>query len=338
MLENTNVVGNDTQTNTSLQEKAVRLLRRLLGERTMILGLLVLTVSIALSLLTPAFLSSRNLTVVVTGMTYDLLMALGMTIVLLLWGIDLSVGSVLGLTAVVTTMMLQQGLPIPAAIAIGLGVSALCGALNGYFVAYLKIAPFIVTLGMMSVARGIATVLTSGYFVTGLPDTYKAIGQGQLFDIPYMVYFALLVVLVMHYLLRNWRPLKEAFFIGTNPEAARLSGIRVGMITMSGYIFCSMMAGVAAIFMTSRLSMGSNQFGLQAELEAIAAAVIGGASLRGGTGSILGTTLAVFLLALINNGFVLLRGSPNWQNVIMGAILVIAIMIDAIRTRGHERE
>ncbi len=306
---------------------------RLLQNRSVILALLILVISIALSILTPAFLSSRNLTFVITGMTYDLLLALGMTIVLLLWGIDLSVGSVLGLTAVVTTMLLQDGVSIPLAIGAGLGVSALCGATNGFFVAYLKIAPFIVTLGMMSVARGIATVLTSGYFVSGLPDAYKAIGQGRLFNVPYMVYFALVVVVILAFLLRNWRPLREAFYIGTNPEAARLAGIRVALITLGGYVFCSMMAGTAAIFMTSRLSMGFFQFGLGAELKAIAAAVIGGASLRGGTGSIFGATLAVFLLALINNGFVLLQGSPNAQNVIMGGILVIAIMIDAYRRR-----
>lgn len=314
------------------------LLFNLLQDRPVILGLLILVIAAILSVLTPAFLSSRNLTFVVTGMTYDLLMALGMTVVLMLWGIDLSVGSVLGLTAVVTTLMLQDGVSIPIAISIGIGVSALCGAINGFFVAYLKIAPFIVTLGMMSVARGIATVLTQGYFVSGLPESYKAIGQGSLFDIPYMVYFALAVVLILSYLLHNWRPIREAFYIGTNPEAARLSGIRVAMITLGGYVFCSVMAGTAAIFMTSRLSMGFFQFGLTAELTAIAAAVIGGASLRGGTGSIWGTTLAVLLLALINNGFVLLQGSPSWKNVIMGSILVIAIMLDAYRRRKEARE
>ncbi len=313
-------------------------LGNLLRERTVILALLILVISVILSLLTPAFLSNRNLTFVVTGMTYDLLMALGMTIVLLLWGIDLSVGSILGLTAVITTLLLQAGVGIPLAIAGGISVSALCGAVNGFFIAYLKIAPFIVTLGMMSIARGIATVLTSGYFVSGLPDAFKEIGQGRLFDIPYMVYFAFIVVLILSYLLRNWRPLKEAFYIGTNPEAARLSGIRVARITLAGYVFCSVMAGIAAIFMTSRLSMGFFQFGLGAELRAIAAAVIGGASLRGGSGSIWGTTLAVLLLALINNGFVLLQGSPNWQNVIMGSILVVAITIDAYRRRKEARE
>lgn len=310
----------------------------LLQNRTVILGLLILVIAAILSVLTPAFLSSRNLTFVVTGMTYDLLMALGMTVVLMLWGIDLSVGSVLGLTAVVTTLLLQDGVSIPLAIGIGIGVSAFCGAVNGFFIAYLKIAPFIVTLGMMSVARGIATVLTSGYFVSGLPESYRVIGQGELFEIPYMVYFALGIVLLLSYLLHNWRPMREAFYIGTNPEAARLSGMRVALITLAGYVFCSMMAGAAAIFMTSRLSMGFFQFGLQAELKAIAAAVIGGASLRGGAGSIWGTTLAVLLLALINNGFVLLQGSPNWQNVIMGGILVVAIMLDAYRRRKEARE
>lgn len=311
----------------------------LLGERTVILALLVIAVGIILNFLKPGvFFHHRNLTAVATGMTYDLLMAVGMTIVLLLWGIDLSVGSVLGLTGVITTMMLQDGVSIPLAIMIGISVAALCGAINGFFVAYFKIAPFIVTLGMLSVARGIATVLTQGYFVTSLPEGFQAVGNERLFGVPYMVFFALSVVLIMHYLLRNWRPLREAFYIGTNPEAARLSGISVAPIILGGYIFCSVMAGIAAIFMTSRLAMGSAQFGLGAELKAIAAAVIGGASLRGGVGSVLGTLFAVLLLALINNGFVLLQGSPNWQNIIMGAILVIAIAIDAYRSRKEARE
>lgn len=310
----------------------------LFQHRSTLLALLIVIISIALTNQTPYFFTQRNLTFVATGMTYDLLLAIGMTIVLILGGIDLSVGSILGLTGVVTTMMLQDGLSIPLSIAIGLGVALLCGATSGFIVAYLKIAPFIATLGTMAVARGIATVLTSGYFVSGLPKGYLKIGQGRYQDIPYMVYFGIGVTLLLAYLLQNWKPLKEAFYIGTNPVAARLSGIRVAIITMAGFTFSGFMAGIAAIFMTSRLAMGFFQFGLQMELKAIAAAVIGGASLTGGSGSIVGTFLAVLLLAIINNGFILLKGSPNWQNVIMGAILVVAIIVDAYRRRKEERE
>lgn len=311
---------------------------RIFQHRSTLLALLIIVIGFGLSNLTPYFLTQRNLTFIATGMTYDLLLAIGMTIVLILGGIDLSVGSILGLTGVVTTMMLQDGLSIPVSIAIGLGVAVLCGATNGFIVAYLKIAPFIVTLGMMAIARGIATVLTSGYFVSGLPKPYLEIGQGKFQDIPYMVFFGIGVTVLLAFLLQNWKPLKEAFYIGTNPVAARLSGIRVGIIIMAGFTFSGLMAGFAAVFMTSRLAMGFFQFGLQMELKAIAAAVIGGASLTGGSGSIVGTFLAVLLLAIINNGFVLLKGSPNWQNVIMGAILVVAIIVDAYRRRREVRE
>lgn len=313
-------------------------LGRLFKSRTVMLALLTFVLAAALSILSPQFLTQTNLTSIATVMIYDLLLATGMTLVLVLGGIDLSVGSILGLTAVVTTMLLQDGASIPLAILAGLTLAAVCGAINGFGVAYLKIAPFVVTLGMMSIARGIATVLTSGYFVSGLPEAYLTIGQGTFLRIPYPVYFVLATLLIMHFLLRNWRPLHQSYYIGNNPAAARLSGIRVARITFFGFVISGLMAGIAAIFMTSRLAMGFFQFGLGSELTAIAASVIGGASMTGGTGNILGTFFGVLLLALINNGFVLLQGSPNWQNVVSGAILVTALIVDAYRRRKEERE
>ena len=229
-------------------------------------------------------------------------------------------------------------MPTLVAVPLGLSLSVLLGTINGVFVSRLRLAPFIVTLGMMSVARGIATVLTSGYFVSNLPRDYVQIGQGTLFDIPYPVIIVIPILIGFDYLLKNWKPLNSAFYIGNNEQAARLSGINVARITTAGYAISGLMAGLAAIFMTSRLAMGFFQFGLGAELRAIAAAVIGGASLAGGTGSILGTFLGVLLLAIINNGFVLLNGSPSWQSVVSGAILVIAIMVDAFSRRHESRE
>lgn len=311
---------------------------KILKSRTTALALLIFVLSAALSVLSPYFLTTTNLTTVATGMIYDLLLASGMTLVLILGGIDLSVGSILGLTAVVTTMSLQSGVSIPVAIVIGLGVGIVCGAINGFGVAYLKIAPFIVTLGTMSIARGIATVLTSGYFVSNLPPEYLAIGQGTLFGIPYPVFFVLLVLIVFHLLLKNWKPLNQSYYVGNNPIAARLSGIRVTRLLFFGFVISGLMSAISAIFMTSRLAMGFFQFGLGSELTAIAAAVIGGASLNGGSGNILGTFLGVLLLAIINNGFVLLNGSPNWQNVVSGAILVTALIVDAYRRRKEERD
>ena len=311
---------------------------RLFRGRVTALALLSLALGAVLSVLSPYFLTSQNLTTIAIGMMYDLLLACGMTLVLVLGGIDLSVGSIVGLTAVLTTMALQSGVSIPIAIVLGLCAAMLCGAINGFGVAYLKLAPFVVTLGMMSIARGIATVLTSGYFVSNLPEGYLNIGQGTLWGVPYPVFFDIAVIIGFNYLLQNWKPLQQSYYIGNNPLAARLSGIRVSRVTFYGYVISGLMSGIAAIFMTSRLAMGFFQFGLGSELTAIAASVIGGASLNGGSGSILGTCFGVLLLAIINNGFILLKGSPNWQNVVSGTILVAALIVDAYRRRKEERE
>ncbi len=309
-----------------------------LKQRSVVLALLILSLSLFLSFASPYFLTATNLTTVATGMIFDLLVASGMTLVLILGGIDLSVGSILGLSAVITTLSLQSGASIPVSIFVGLFVAGLCGAINGFGVAYLRIAPFIVTLGMMSIARGIATVLTSGYFVSNLPPEYLTIGQGTFLRIPYPVYLVVFVLIVLHLLLKNWKPFQQMYYVGNNPVAARLSGIRVRRLLFVGFLLSGLLAGVAAVFMTSRLAMGFFQFGLGIELTAIAAAVIGGASLNGGTGSIFGTFLGVLLLAIINNGFILLNGSPNWQSVVSGLILVAALIVDAYRRRKEERD
>ncbi len=328
------MVGNASkQTTLDRVASTAAAVMRLFTSRIGTLVLLNLLAGVVLSVLSPQFLTQSNLTSMIVGMTYTLLLASGMTLVLVLAGIDLSVGSVLGLTGILTTLMLSWGVPVPLAIISGLALAATAGAINGMFIARFKIAPFIVTLAMMSIARGLATVLTSGYFVSNLPREYTAIGQGAIGGIPVPVLVTIPLLFAFDYLLRRWRPLNQAFFIGANPAAAALSGIPVATVTFYGYVISAFLAGVAGIFMTSRLGMGFFQFGLGAELTAIAAAVIGGASLRGGAGSILGTSLGVLLLAIVNNGFVLLRGSPNWLNVMSGLILVVAVAADAYRQR-----
>ncbi|MBP8292846.1 MAG: ABC transporter permease, partial [Caldilineaceae bacterium] len=316
---------------------------RFFKSRTTTLLLINLAVAALLSVLQPRFLDPDNLTSMFMGMTYDLLMAMGMTLVLILGGIDLSVGSVLALAGVVITMLLSNQVmsfpvPVPLAVLAGLVVAMTCGALNGLGVAKLKIAPFIVTLGMFAIARGLATVLTSGWYISGLPDAYLTIGQGAVSGIPFPILITLAILVVFNYLLKHWKPLNQAFYIGQNPDAAALSGIRVTLVTFFGYVISSTLAGVAAVFMTSRLAMGFFQFGLGSELNAIAGAVIGGASFAGGSGNLLGTFLGVLLLALIRNGFVLLNGSPNWQGVVSGAIVFLAIAVDAYRRRHETRE
>jgi ribose transport system permease protein len=314
--------------------------REFVGRREVGLFLIIVAASAILSLLTPQFLNLNNFISIATGMSYDVIVAIGLTLVLTVGGIDLSVGSILGLTGVVTTMLLRAGVAIPLAVLAGLSLGALLGALNGTFIAKFKINPFIVTLGMMAVARGASVVLTSGYFLSNLPAGYLAIGQGKWFGIPIPIYATIILVIIFDYLLRNWEPLHSIFFIGTNPDAAELSGIKVGKMLIVSYILSGVLAAVAGVFMTSRLAMGYAQFGLGAEQRAIASAVIGGASMSGGEGSIFGTFLGVLLLAIINNGFVLLGLSVYWQGVVNGLILVIAVGVDAIRRmrRGEDRD
>jgi len=300
------------------------------------LALMVLVVSGLLALAEPRFPNASNLVSVGTGMIYDLPVAAGMTLVLALGGIDLSVGAVIGLTSVITAMYLRSGGSVVLAVPIALATAGGAGALNGLLVARFNIAPFLVTLGTMSIARGTATVLTSGYYVSGLPRAYIEIGRGQLLGVPYPVFVVVGVVVVFDVLLRRWKPLHDAYYAGSNPAAALLSGIDVGRLVFAGYVASALAAGLSAVFMTSRLAMGYARFGELAELRAIAAAVLGGASFSGGTGSILGASLGVLLLAIISNGFVLLRLSVYWQGVVSGLILVVAIALDASRRRRNE--
>jgi ribose transport system permease protein len=300
------------------------------------LALMVLVVSGLLSLAEPRFLNASNLVSVGTGMIYDVPVAAGMTLVLVLGGIDLSVGAVIGLTSVITAMYLRSGGSVVLAVPIALATAGGAGALNGLLVARFKVAPFLVTLGTMSIARGTATVLTSGYFLSGLPQAFIEIGRGQLLGAPYPVFVVVGVVIVFDVLLRRWKPLHDAFYAGGNPAAALLSGIDVRRLVFVGYVASALAAGLSAVFMTSRLAMGYARFGELAELRAIAAAVLGGASFSGGTGSILGAALGVLLLAVISNGFVLLRLSVYWQGVVSGLILVVAIAVDASRRRRNE--
>ncbi|MGL4648955.1 MAG: ABC transporter permease, partial [Caldilineaceae bacterium] len=234
---------------------------RFFRSRTTMLLLINIAVAIFLAIVQPRFLDQENLSSLFMGMTYDLLMAMGMTLILILGGIDLSVGSVLGLTGIVVTMMLSNhiassAIPIPLAVLAGLGVAAICGALNGFAVAVLKIAPFIVTLGMLTIARGISTVLTSGWYVSGLPDAYLVLGQGAIAGIPLPIFVTLGILVIFGILLRTWKPLNQSYLVGQNPDAARLSGIRVTTVTFAAYVISSMLAGTAGIFMTSRLAMG----------------------------------------------------------------------------------
>lgn len=313
-------------------------LSTLFKAREMSLVIVLLIVTVILTLLKPGvFFTRQNFDAILNGMVFDLLAAGGMTVAFILWGIDLSVGSVLALTSVVTAMALRAGVAVPGAILIGLALAAACGLINGFLIGRFKIAPFIVTLAMFSMARGMAVVLTSGYYLSGLPASFIAIGRLKVLSVPFPVLFAIIVLIILELLLKKNNFFHQMYFVGNNPLASELSGMNTRKVILIGYMISSLLAGFAGILMTSRLAMGFSGFGQLAETRAIAAAVIGGASFAGGKGSILGASLGVLLLALINNGFVLLNGSPNWQQAVSGIILLVAVGVDAYRRRKERR-
>ncbi|AML51839.1 ABC transporter permease [Falsihalocynthiibacter arcticus] len=314
----------------------------LLSSRQFWLAALNLGVIAVIGFLRPdTFLSWINFKAILTLMSYDVLLAMAMTVVLIVRGLDLSVGSVLALTSVVLAMLLRDGVPIPIALAISLVSALLCGAVNGFLVVKGRLLPFLVTLGTMTIARGIATVLTTGQYVS-FPHATRWFSKfaryeidipigGSAYGVPVTLLVTLITAISFGFLLWRWAPMRSFFFIGESPDAAALSGIRVERVTFTAYLLSAFFVWIAAVLMTSANKIGYANYGIGSELRALAAAVIGGASLSGGTGSILGTFLGVLLLALIGNGFILLNGDPNWQQATVGAVLIIAVAVDAIR-------
>ena len=289
-----------------------------------IIGLVLLIIILTFS--SPYFLTVSNLMSVLRQGVALSLVAIGMTYAVVSGGIDLSVGSIMALSGCTTALlMVNFSANWILACLVGIAIGILSGMILGYFIAFWNLQPFIMSLVMMSAARGLALVLTNGIPVAGFPPNFAFLGTGWVLGIPFPVIASVIIVIIFDFLLKNWAPLNRAFHVGANPDNAELLGINVKRTVFLGFALCGLFSGISAIFMCSRLAMGYAQFGLEIELRALGAAVIGGATFSGGRGSIWGTFLGVLLLALINNGFVLMDASIYWQKVVNGTILIIAI-------------
>lgn len=303
-------------------------LKTLKEKREAQLLLLNLIIAGLLTILFPnSFPNPGNLRALGVGMVYDVLVAVGMTYVLILGGLDLSVGSNVALTSVITTLLLARwGITsVPLAISMGLGLSVTVGALNGAIITGFSLNPFIVTLGMMAIARGAARVLSAGFFITDLPEGFAVLGNATFFGIPIQILLTLGIIAVFDFLVRRWSVLNQAYFVGTQPDNAEAVGINVGRVIFVGFVISGLFSGFAAIFMSSHLGIGYSQFAGGMALRALAAAVVGGADFTGGKGSVWGAFLGVLLLALVSNGFVLVGLSAYWEQVVNAAVLIIAI-------------
>ncbi|HEY1945791.1 MAG TPA: ABC transporter permease [Bryobacteraceae bacterium] len=289
---------------------------------------------IALTIATPHFLTSINLASVARQTAVIDIMALGMTLVIITGGIDLSVGSTLALAGLFGTMAIKAGMPISLAIGIGIGTGAVCGLLNGILITRLRINPFIVTLGTLEAYRGLALVISKGLPVHEIPDAFSFLGDGNLLGLPFSLWVLALCAILMHFVLENTKLGRYAFAIGSNQGAAYYAGVPISFHLTVVYAIAGLLAGLAGMVEASRLMTGQPTAGQGYELQAIAAVVIGGGSLQGGEGSVLGTLIGAFIIGLLSNGSDLLGINPYWQQVTIGGVIVAAVAFDEFRKRN----
>lgn len=295
------------------------------------LSLLLMIIFFSFS--TEYFLNFENLVTVALQTSVIGILAIGGTYIIITAGIDLSVGAVMAVSGVCGGLAISSGLPVFWGVFFGILVGTAFGFVSGFLVSIAKIPPFIVTLGMMLVARGISMVLTQGraiYFRSS--PSFKLISQGKLFDtIPYPVIYLFVIALIAGFILKKTAIGRYTYAVGCNEEAARLSGINITKTKLFVYSFAGLLTGVGGIVLAARLNSAQPTAGLGYELDAIAAAVIGGTSLMGGEGSVTGTIIGAFIMAILKNGLNLMNVSQFWQMVAMGIVVIGAVYLDTLR-------
>ncbi|MEU6127985.1 ABC transporter permease [Saccharopolyspora sp. NPDC047091] len=294
----------------------------------------LIVVFVALSIVAPSFLTADNLFNLGSQTSVNAVMAVGVTLVIITGGIDLSVGSVAALSGVLGVMLMADfGFHPLLGILGGIVVGAAAGLVNGLLVSTVGLPPFIATLGMLSVARGLVLITTGAVAVFGAPESFRLLGQGVLGPIPVPVLLIVLVAVVGHLVLTRTRLGRYAYVMGSNMEAARLSGVPVRKHTTWVYVVAGSLAGLGGMIAASRINSGQPNFGEGLELDVIAAVVIGGASLFGGRGTVLGSLIGAFLVAVIRNGAVQLNIGTFYQNVLIGVIIWLAVWWDFYQRR-----
>jgi ribose transport system permease protein len=308
-----------------------RSILQLLGEvRELTLLLVVIAIGVAMTWASPHFLSIANFNAIAVGIVPVAIIAIGMAILLAAGGFDLSVGAVMALSSTVVAMLLVAGVPIPVAVVLAVAVGVVAGLVNGLLVTQLGINPLVATLGTMSIARGIGLVLTEGFSVSSLPKGFGAAGSTPLAGVPIVVWLTLALVVVFDFAVRRTRVFRQIYFVGANERAALLSGIAVDRVRIGAYVLTGALAALAGVLLASRLMSGTPTAGNALELQVLAAAVIGGCSLRGGEGTVFGAFLGVVFVALINNAMTMLAVSIYWQMIVTGGVLVIAVALDML--------
>lgn len=303
---------------------------------TDLLVVIFLTV-VVLSILYPSsFYSWDNARAVLRNLAFDGVLAVGMMALMIAGTFDLSVGSTMSLAGVVAgSLAVKHGWPTAVALPAGLACAGLAGALNGVLVARVRVNAMITTLGTMKILDG-AALLIGGPGIANLPPSFTALGQNELLGLQLPVWFMLALAATAHYLLRNSRHFRQIYYVGANVKAARLSGISVERLQILGFTFMGVIAGAAGVLFAARVGTALSTAGSGAELRVITAVILGGASLTGGKGSILGALIGVLFIALVSNALIIIGIPAEWQGIVVGVILVLAVALDSVQSKARE--
>ncbi len=299
---------------------------------------ILIVMGVIMSVINESFASMNNILSLVRSFSYVAIMAFGMCMMIIIGGIDLSVGSVAGLTGIlVATMMTKLGLPVWLSIILVLLISSAIGLTNAFLIIVCKLQPFIATMGMMHIARGLCFTLTEGFPILNLPDSYLFIGQGYMLGIPVPIWIMIILGIITAVFLNKTVIGRYIFAIGGNEEATRVSGVNVKKVKAIVYMLGGTFSGAAGIVMAARMGIGQPSAGQGYELDAIASVVIGGASLSGGRGTITGTIIGAAIMGLLRNALVLLSINAYFQQVIIGCVIIIALIIDTFRSKAKKQ-
>lgn len=301
-------------------------------DRVGILMVLILLV-VLMSIFAPNFNRVDNLLNIARSISVNAILAAGLTFVILTGGIDLSVGSIVAVSGVVAVIAAIAGVPAPVAVIIGMAVGGACGLVNGLLTAYLALAPFIVTLGTMTFLRGLAYTITNGQPIVSSDLNFKDLGNGYLLGIPVPVIAMVAVFLVAWFVLERTRYGRHVYAVGGNAQAARLAGVQVNRVVLSVYVIAGICAGLAGVIFAARVISAQPTAGTGYELDAIAAVVLGGTSLVGGRGRIIGTLIGAVILGVLTTGLILLNVQFFTQLLIKGVVIILAVAIDSLKQR-----
>ena len=284
------------------------------------------------------FLTTNNIMNILRQVATNLIIACGMTMVIILGGIDLSVGSIVGLSGSVTAMLIaHNGWPIALAVGAGLFVGLMSGAFNGFVISKTTIPPFIVTLAMLNIARGASFVYTNAAPIRIMSDEFNFIGSGFVGDfLPVPIIYLIVIVLVSSFIMNRTKLGRHIYAVGGNPTAARFSGIKSWRVIFFAYVFSGLMAAISGIILASRMFSGQPAAGQGFELDAIAAVVLGGTSMAGGVGKIGGTVIGALIIGVLNNGLNLLNINSFWQLIVKGVVILIAVYADYLKKQGRK--